>query len=156
MRNATSILNQRPVFASAVLTFVFMLGLAPNAHAQQRCSNASLRGGYGFHSSATVVPAGTPRTVIAVFTFDGRGTYAGTVTLNDNGSIIQFPDTGTYVVNPDCTGTLFEASGLGSSQVVVVEGGNEFYQMRVEPSSIVLYATAKKLFPAKEDPEKIH
>jgi hypothetical protein len=146
MRNASSFMNQRPALASAVLTLVFMLGLAPKAHAQQQCSNASLRGGYGFHAFATIVPAGTPRAVIAVFTFDGRGNYAGTVTLNDNGSIIQFPDTGTYVVNPDCTGTLFPNSG-GRSQVVVVDGGNEFYQIRIEPSSIVLYATAKKLFP---------
>jgi hypothetical protein len=146
MRNLSSILNQRPVLASAVLTFVFMLGLAPKAHAQQQCSNASLRGGYGFHATGTDVPAGTPRAVITLYTFDGGGNWTATVTLNNNGTVLQFPDAGTYVVNPDCTGTLMPSSG-GSYAAVVVDGGKEVFLMRTEPSTIVLHGNAKKLFP---------
>ena len=115
---------------AAVLTFVFMLSLAPKAHAEQQCSTASLRGGYGFHAFATIVPAGTPRAIIAVFTFDGRGGYSGTVTLNITAPLVfSFPTLGLYAVNADCTGTLFPNTG-GSFDVIVVDGGNEFYQMR--------------------------
>ena len=146
MINASSMLKPRPAIASVVLTFVFMLGLAPKIQAQQQCSNASLRGGYGFHASATVVPAGTPKNIVGVFTFDGRGSWTATLTINDNGSVFPQPDSGTYLVNPDCTGKLFPNTG-GSFQAVVVEGGNEFYLMRIEPSTVVQYSTAKKLFP---------
>jgi hypothetical protein len=148
MRNASSILNQRPAVASAVITFVFMLGLAPKAHAQQHCSNASLRGVYGFHAFSTEVPTGTLRNVIGVYAFDGRGSWTATLTVNLNGSVLQFPDAGTYQVNPDCTGKLVLNSG-GSQAAVVVDGGKELYLMRTDPSSIVQYGTGKKLFPGE-------
>lgn len=146
MRNASSILNQRSAFASAVLSFVLMLGLAPKAHAQRQCSNAILQGRYGVHAFATDVPDGTPRNLVGVYTFDGRGSWTATLTVNINGSVIQFPDSGTYAVNSDCTGTLSPTSG-GSFAAVLVDGGNEVYLMRTEPSGTVQYGTAKKLFP---------
>jgi hypothetical protein len=114
----------------------------------QSCSNASLRGSYGFHAWATIVSpgtAGTPRAIIGVFTLDGRGNWTANLTLDDNGAIVPKPsEAGTYVVNADCTGTLFPASG-GSVALVVVDGGREFYQMRVAPASIVLFGTTKKV-----------
>ena len=148
MRNASSILNQRPAVASAVLTIVFMLGLAPKVHAEQQCSNESLRGRYGLHAFATDVPAGTPRALIGAYTFGGRGSWTATLTVNINGSVIRIPDSGTYNVNPDCTGTLLANSG-GSFAAVVVSGGNELYLMRTDPSSTVQYGTGKKLFPGE-------
>src|SRR6476660_5630433 len=104
MRNASSILTQRPAFATAVLTLMLMAGLAPKAHAQRQCSNATLRGGYGAHASATDVPDGTPRALIGVYTFDGRGSWTAMLTVNINGLVIPIPDGGTYTVNADCTG----------------------------------------------------
>jgi hypothetical protein len=125
---------------------VFGIGPVSQAHAQQ-CSNAVLRGSYGFHALATIVSpgsAGTPRSIIGVFTMDGRGNWTTSLIINDNGVISHRPDTGTYVVNADCTGTFFPASG-GTVEIVVVDGGNEFYQMRSNPASIVMYAVSKKL-----------
>src|ERR1041385_8150768 len=133
MKNASTILNERPALTSALLTFVFMLGLAPKVHAQPQCSNASLRGGYGFHASATDVPAVTPRALIGVYTFDGRGSWTATLTVNIDGSVVQFPDSGSYVVNADCTGTLSPSSG-GSFAAAVVDGGQEVYLMRTNPT----------------------
>jgi hypothetical protein len=120
---------------------------APNAAAEQQCSAASLRGSYGFHGLAFIKPAETPRAIIGVFTFDGRGSWSANLTVNDNGNISQPPNTGpgTYVVNPDCTGTLYPSSG-GSVAIVVVDSGQEFYQMRTDPKEIVLYGVTKKLF----------
>ena len=39
-------------------------------------------------------------------TFDGRGNTDATATLSANGNIIRVTVQGTYVVNPDCTGSL--------------------------------------------------
>ena len=130
-------------------------GAASNARAQS-CSNASLHGTYGFHAFATILPTGspvpappgtptTPRAIIGVFTLDGRGNWSANLTLDDAGNITPRPtEGGTYVVNADCTGTLIPASG-GSVALVVVDGGKEFYQMRTNPSSIVMFGTTKKV-----------
>jgi hypothetical protein len=146
---ARMILMKRPI-ALVAFACMFALGAAPNAHAEQ-CSNASLRGVYGFHGFATIVSdksdKTTPRAIIGVFTLDGRGSWTATLTINDNGTIMHPPNAGpnTYVVNADCTGTLYPSSG-GSVEIVVVDRGREFYQMRIEPSAIVLYGVTKKQF----------
>ena len=126
------------------------LGAAPKAHAQPQCTSASMRGSYGFHAPATIVPAGTPRTIIGVFQFDGRGNWSASLTFNDNGVILRRPsEGGTYTVNPDCTGSLFPTSG-GTVHVVVVDDGREIYQMRTEPDTILLYSVTKKIFPGSD------
>ena len=139
---------KRTIFSLVVFTGMFGVG-ASNARAQS-CSNASLRGTYGFHAFATIVSPGspgTPRAIIGVFTLDGRGSYTSTLTMNDNGTITHPPTNGvtlTYVVNPDCTGTIF-TGGAGTVEIVVVDGGREFYQMRTDPASIVVFGTTKKV-----------
>jgi hypothetical protein len=46
-------------------------------------------------------------------------------------------------VNADCTGTLF--TNPGSVMLVVVDGGKEFYQMRIDPATFVVVGTTKKV-----------
>ena len=140
------------ILSILVLTTVVATGAASMAQAQQ-CSNASLKGTYGFHGFATVVSAGspgTPRAIIGVFTLDGRGTWTANLVLDDNGTILPRPNQGgTYMVNADCTGTLLPSAsgGSGTVAIVVVDGGREFYQMRTDPASIVLFGTTKKVSP---------
>lgn len=135
-----------------LLALATALVSATPTKAAETCSNASLRGTYGFHGFATVVSPGspgTPRAIIGVFTLDGRGTWNASLTVNDNGIVTKLPPAtqpGTYLVNPDCTGTLFPSTG-GSIEIVVVDGGREFYQMRTAPASVVLYGTTKKVSP---------
>jgi hypothetical protein len=117
----------------------------------QACSNESLKGTYGFHAFATIVSAGspgTPRAIIGVFTLDGRGTWTANLILDDNGTIMLRPNQGgNYIVNADCTGALFPTAsgGSGTVAIVVVDGGREFYQMRTDPASIVMFGTTKKV-----------
>jgi hypothetical protein len=125
------------IFASVIV------GAVPLAQARQ-CSNASLKGAYGFQGFATIVPAGTPRAIIGRFVLDGIGNWSATLTMNDNGNIRRITDSGTYNVNPDCTGTLSPASG--KVEIVVVDRGEEFYQMRTDPASVVLYGVTKRQF----------
>jgi hypothetical protein len=139
----------------SLLVFATMTTTGAVSRAQaQPCSNASLSGTYGFHAFATIVSPGTPgtpRAIIGVFTLDGRGTWTGNLILDDNGTILPRPNqAGTYIVNADCTGTLFPNSG-GSVALVVVDGGREFYQMRTEPASIVMFGTTKKVSSGNGD-----
>ena len=123
------------MFASVIV------GAAPYAEARQ-CSNASLKGAYGFQGFATIVPAGTPRAIIGRFVLDGVGSWSATLTMNDNGTIRRITDSGTYNVNADCTGTLSPVSG--SVEIVIVDKGKEFYQLRTDPASVVLYGVTKR------------
>src|SRR5262249_55423972 len=94
---------KRTIVSLVLLASTFVVGAVPNAQAQQ-CSNASLKGSYGSYNTGTVVPAGTPRASIIRETFNGNGSWTATVTINDNGTVAHFNDSGTYTVNADCTG----------------------------------------------------
>ena len=112
------------------------------------CSARSLRGTYGF-SVGAIVPPGTPRAILGRFVFDGNGAWTNTITMNDNGTIRKFDDRGTYTVNSDCTGVLKPQTGaMGTIEIILVDGGKEFYQLRTDPPGIVfLFNSAKKQQP---------
>ncbi|MFN2532924.1 MAG: hypothetical protein ABR555_16670 [Pyrinomonadaceae bacterium] len=83
--------------------------LAPTVGAKsedngRRCSEQSAKGTYGFAlvgSFAAIGPVATSGTT----TFDGEGHDSGKYTLTTFGATEEFTFTGTYTVNPDCTGT---------------------------------------------------
>ena len=129
---------------TGISLFIFaglIVGAAPYAQAKQ-CSNASLKGAYGFLGFGTILPAGTPRAIIGRFLLDGAGSWSATLTMNDNGVIRRITDSGTYNVNPDCTGTLSPPSG--SVEIVIVDKGKEFYQMRTDPAGVVVHGVTKR------------
>jgi hypothetical protein len=102
-----------PTTLAVVFTTVFALGIVPGAQAGQdkECSNASLRGSFGFSSTGTLLaippPSAGPFAEIGRQTFDGRGDNTeGTATLSANGNINHVTFFGTYVVSPDCTGSM--------------------------------------------------
>ena len=130
------------------LIFAGMLvGTTPNAQAGS-CSNATLKGAYGFFASVTILPAGTPRSVLGVLTFDGKGSFTASLTFNTDGLISHPTDTGPYTVNADCTGTLITTGGTGSIDIVIVDGGKEFYQLRtIPPTTFFGFNSAKKQIP---------
>jgi hypothetical protein len=71
------------------------------------------------------------------------------LTFNDNGKVSRVTDAGTYSVNADCTGKLITNGGTGTVEIVLVDGGKEFYQLRTSPSTGALYRfnVAKKQLP---------
>jgi hypothetical protein len=95
------------VFATAPV-----LGIVSSAQAGEPkgCSDASLRGSFGFTSTGTLLtlppPLAGPFAEIGRQTFDGRGSTDGTATLSANGNIARVTFQGTYAVNPDCTGSM--------------------------------------------------
>ena len=142
---------KKTISSLVVLASIFVGGAVPTAQAR-KCSNATLRGAYGFLDGHTLVPAGTPFVTLGRWSFDGKGNFTNTLTFNDNGTVTHAEDFGPYTVNADCTGTIFILGGTGSIEIVIVDGGNEFYGVATNPSSIVVTSSvAKKQFPDDDD-----
>ena len=138
---------KKTIISLVVFASMFLVGAVPNAQAGQ-CSNASLKGAYGFLDSHTVVPARTPFTALGRWNFDGKGNFTNTVTFNDNGTVTHGNDSGPYTVNADCTGKIFILGGTGTVEIVLVDGGNEFYSLRTDPlTEVSLFSANKKQFP---------
>ena len=140
------IVMKKTIISLVVFASMFVVGAVPNAQARQ-CSNASLEGAYGFLDSHTAVPARTPFTALGRWNFDGKGNFTNTVTLDDNGTSTHVADSGPYTVNADCTGKIGILGGTGNEEIVLVDGGKEFYSLTTNPSSLVSsFSVAKKQF----------
>src|SRR5215469_5035186 len=101
----------RIVISRIFLTGIFAVAGLPNLHARRGCSNATLNGAYGFYSSGTVLTTRTPRITVGREVYDGNGRLSNTFTVNDNGVVSHNASSGTYTVNPHCTGTIFTTLG---------------------------------------------
>jgi hypothetical protein len=80
----------------------------------RQCKNATLKGDYGFHATGIRNVPGAPgqserHATLGVRTYDGKGVVTG-LTLVTNGQVTgvrtALQSTGTYEVNPDCTGKI--------------------------------------------------
>ena len=78
------------------------------------CSNATLRGEYAFGVTAYTppgLPDGPPRVVAGIKVFDGKGNltqrdYIGDSLRTMGRTDFSTGETGTYTVNPNCTGSM--------------------------------------------------
>ena len=71
------------------------------------CTNASLTGAFGVVSQASMVGTGTTPTAVPLFgrlASNGDGTF-GVDALGQKSALPELQLTGTYTVNPDCSGT---------------------------------------------------
>ena len=105
-----------------------------------RCSVASLKGTYAFRRTGANNVVGGPIAQIGIDVFNGDGTR-GRVrsTRSTNGEIrdwTDFPPNGSYTVDPDCTGSFFDADGTKSNNLVVFDGGKSFFLLSVAPDTI--------------------
>jgi hypothetical protein len=92
---------QKLCFAVLVFTTMIAVGSASAGS----CSDATLKGVYGFISSG-FGGDGTPRALVGQATADGKGNLSGTVTKSKDGTILTITFTGTYSVAKNCTGSL--------------------------------------------------
>jgi hypothetical protein len=107
--------NRFNLYQTAMLGLVAgLMALAPSlASAQQECSASSLKGSYAYGASGFNIMPGspavmTPSNQVGVATFDGAGMLNIMLTaVSAFGVIPPFtPFSGTYTVNPDCTGLI--------------------------------------------------
>jgi hypothetical protein len=133
----------------------FALCLAPAAKADDKgCTNASLRGtfiftGTGFFTSPPALAG--PFAEVGTQTFDGRGNTTYAATLSQNGNLVKVTATGTYTVNPDCTGTITVLVSPFAATVhvsFVIDGtGSEFQAIETD-SGVVITRIGRRQFPA--------
>ncbi len=145
-------------FALAAITGL-ALSVAPAAKADDKgCSNTSLQGTFAFTSTGFITaPAerAGPVGEVGTQTFDGKGGTTGSATLSANGNILQLTLTGTYTVNPDCTGKFnVQVAVLGGPVFplevffVIADNGAEFHGIETG-TGLVVTRIARKLSPGK-------
>jgi hypothetical protein len=111
------------------------------AQAMQGCSDQTLQGSFGYTVSGSITASTGPFAAgefaaVGRITFDGRGHVATVRTLSDNGLVLQDDaGTGTYSVNPDCTGSFNITVGPPGNAAVlnlnlVLDGTREFREIR--------------------------
>jgi hypothetical protein len=87
------------------------------------CSNASLRGTYGFLHDGTNSNGAPATAAVSQLTFDSTtGTFTGETTASHGGVIATEALSGTYTVASNCTGTGVPAGGSPFSFVVTSTG----------------------------------
>jgi hypothetical protein len=125
--------------------FLLTLGLAAlstlTAYARP-CSNRTLKGTYANSLHGLIfIPGGSAPLVLAGVvktTYDGKGTFTQVDAVSDNGSGVTGwrPGSGTYSVNPDCTGTAtIVVPGMADLhlQFVVSPSGNTTHFVVIDP-----------------------
>src|SRR3954452_8592829 len=119
---------------------VGLMGMAPGLASAQAPRCSTLTGTYAALATGTLVIPGSaapaPFNAVAIQTFDGAGKWTATESANFNGTILRnAPLSGTYTLNPDCTGTMtakFPDGTLGRQDFVVADGGKLIYAIGVD------------------------
>lgn len=110
---------------ASLFTLVLVLCMAGYAHAAGPCSTARAAGNWSFTDNGTVIGIG-PRTAIGTLTLDAAGNVTnGVATSSLDGGVAQETFSGTYTVNPDCTGTI---------NVNIYSGGVELFAVTLNSS----------------------
>jgi hypothetical protein len=140
-----SVWNRSTMLTPVMIAFV-LLAVGASAVAQSnktptsgndgngpRCSNRTLSGDYGFALDGTFLP-NTPFRGVVMQHYDGNGniTQVDHIVVYGTPPPQEWtPGTGTYTVNPDCTGaaTLTTPSGTIYLHFVVVNSGKQINQV---------------------------
>lgn len=154
------------VLGPILLAAFSLVTVSPSAEARS-CSAAKTAGKYGFTLSGVVIlPTGpVPIAAVGRAVLDADGTASGTESRSVGGSFADETFTGTYTVNPDCTGTttlqFFESGQLVRTSVLSIVFDNNGQEIRMVQKSLqlptgaflpaVITVEARKLFTEDED-----
>lgn len=112
------------------------------------CSKASFKGSFGLTTTGVIVVVGD-FAVVGKITADGQGNLVdGSFTQSLNGVISRGTFTGTYEVNPDCSGsaTLNLASGpTAHRDIVIVDDGREVRGISTDSGTVLTVNLKKQL-----------
>ena len=137
------------LIASALIIFLGVLGalasgprpttrstaVTENEREDGACSNRTLRGDYGFAIEGDILagPSRIPLRSVAMTDFDGEGNLSQVEHFVFNGvppPLDWSPSSGTYTVNPDCTGKaqiILPGFPPVNLHLVVVKHGREIH-----------------------------
>jgi hypothetical protein len=125
----------------------------PVVYAQSGCSLATLSGNYAFVYTGDGAPGHSvraqniiPGAAVGVFTFDGTGdaTASYTVVFNGQTSGTSVPDSGTYTLNSDCTGTLTDTTIGIHFNIATASGGAEIFGIQTDPGNTDTFDAKKQ------------
>ncbi len=126
-----------------VLSAAFLANTAPSAHARS-CSLAGSAGKYGFTLTGVVIlPTGpVPLAAVGRAVLDAAGNVTGTEARSLGGGFADETFTGSYTVNPDCTGTttlnFFVSGQLVRTSVVSFVFDDNQREIRMVQKSLTL------------------
>jgi hypothetical protein len=134
LRSAIPLAMAAGLVAILTLSPVWSVTADDDDGAQGSCSNRTLRGDYGFSIDGQILGGPSPILIrgVAMTSFDGHGNLRmiDFVTLNGVPASPDWrPATGTYDLNPNCTGTAEFDFGGGNPilrlRLVVADRGRE-------------------------------
>ncbi|HXM96692.1 MAG TPA: hypothetical protein VOA64_20935 [Candidatus Dormibacteraeota bacterium] len=128
-------------FRIPIILLVMALAASSAVSAPDNCTNSIIKGDYAFTIHGQILPPNGPPLLvdgIAKTTFDGDGnvTQLDTVAINGNITEIWHPGTGSYTVNPDCTGTMtLISTGQPTLHlaILVSQSGNHIHTVVTNP-----------------------
>jgi hypothetical protein len=143
--------------ALRIILFATLVALAPVAQAHG-CSMSDVAGNYGYTSSGTIVtpPVGAFATVGHV-TFGPTGNLSGAQKTSIAGNFFDETVSGTYSVNPDCTGTatvnIYHGTTLARTTNLNLVWDDNQKEVRAIflTAGTVITIDAKKIFHEAED-----
>jgi hypothetical protein len=133
------------------------MGSGNNALAQGlQCTSATIRGTYGIQMQGTqpVPPpqgGGTQALIgLVVRTYNDDGTFSQVDNIKGSvtGIVPDRPGSGTYQVNPDCSGVTLFQPGPGitiEERMVIVDRGNEIRSIVSSPLGVMVSTVQKRI-----------
>ena len=142
------------LFPLLILTIV-ALSAAP-ASSAQACSDRTLNGKFGYTVTGTIMQnsgplVAGPFVAVGRIVFDGKGGVSTIRSLNDNGIVLQNDSgTGTYAINPDCTGTFNITVGPPADQIqltlsIVLDDTDQVRGVVTTPNVVLAFDARKQL-----------
>jgi hypothetical protein len=138
-------------------TFARIPGTITKVHAHNGpCSVASLNGTYAYLRSGFVMAQG-PRAELGLHLFNGDGkrgiirNTGASYTVSFDWTNSPWPN-GTYTVDEDCTGSLYEADGTKANNIIVLDRGKRYLVLTAGPTGEgkVITGEATKLDEEKD------
>lgn len=145
--------SKQGVLTAAASLLILALSAGSARAEGPSCSDATLRGDYGFTITGQILggPTAGPVTGVAMTSFEGNGnlTQVDHVVHSGNLPAVEWrPGTGTYSLNPDCTGTMEIDFTDGSPSlhlsIVVVRLGREIRTVVSNPGTALTSIGIKK------------
>ena len=139
-----------PAKASLVFSFLILLGVGyiffgeqANASSED-CTLKNVKGAYGATFTGAIIAAESltvPFAAVARIVCDGKGNCHAEGTQSINGNILPFVDeSATYIVNPDCTGSIAVVL-VGGPRInfnfIIVNRGKEIRSIQTDPGTAI-------------------
>src|SRR5438874_2827089 len=120
---------------------IFFLSVTPAARAERShdCTHESLHGSYGYVLSGPLIGVG-PVAAVGLTAFDGEGNLTAQDTVSTKGVLSRRTGTGSYTVNPNCTGSASLAGDFAgfafNFMIVPGMGGSELSFIVATPGTV--------------------